>query len=265
MKIYISVDIEGVCGATAWDEALPGGEEYKQFQQQMTREVKAACEGAVEAGAKEIYVRDAHNTARNIIASELPENTRLIRGWSRHPYMMMQELDSTFDAALMIGYHSLAGGMGNPLAHTMSSKITEVTINKRPASEFLINWYTAMLEHVPLVFLSGDREICDYAAKTVTGLCTVAVKTGCAASTVNIHPEAAARMIKSNVYEVLTGKLTSYLQELPERFKVTISYVSTHDAYKASFYPGARLLSSRMIGYESENYFDVLRLFLFNL
>lgn len=265
MKIYISADIEGVCGATDWDEALPGGERYLQFQQQMTREVKAACEGAVEAGAKEIYVRDAHDTARNIIASELPENTKLIRGWSRHPYMMMQELDSTFDAALMIGYHSLAGGMGNPLAHTMNSRIIEVTINNRPASEFLINWYTAMLEHVPVVFVSGDQEVCSHAMETIADLSTVAVKTGCGASTVNIHPATAVKMIKSSVSRVLKGKLSDHLQELPERFEVTIAYVSAHDAYKASFYPGARLLSSRIIGFHSEKYLDVLRLFLFNL
>ena len=35
----------------------------------------------------------------------------------RYPYSMVQELDESFDALLMMGYHSMAGHGGNPLAH----------------------------------------------------------------------------------------------------------------------------------------------------
>jgi len=266
MKIYISVDIEGVCGVTAWDEATRGSAEYLEFQQQMTDEVKAACEGAFEAGAAEIVIKDAHSTARNIIAGALPENTVLIRGWSRHPYMMMQELDDSFDAVLMIGYHSYAGGGGNPLAHTMSNtRISSITINDIPASEFLINGYTAMFEKVPVVFISGDREICDHAAGIVPGISAVSVKTGHGGSTVNIHPKSAEKRIKSAVKQVLSGSYSDYLQELPEWFDITISYNSSQDACKASFYPGVELISARVVNFKSANYFDVLRLFLFTL
>ena len=266
MKIYISVDIEGVCGTTTWNEVTRGNAEYLEFQQQMTREVIAACEGAFKAGATEIVIKDAHDTACNIIADNLPENTSLIRGWSRHPYMMMQELDSSFDAALMPGYHSLAGGGGNPLAHTMSSsRISTLDINNMPASEFLINYYTAMLEKVPVLFISGDREICDHAAEIAPGISTVSVKTGVGASTVNIHPESALRMIKSAVFEVLSGSLSGHLEDLPEWFNITVDYINNQDAYKASFYPGAELISPRRVGFKSDNYLDVLRLFLFTL
>jgi len=266
MKIYISADIEGVCGTTSWIEVTRGSAEYFEFQQQMTKEVKAACEGAFDAGATEIVIKDAHGTACNIIAADLPENTVLVRGWSRHPYMMMQELDSSFDAVLMLGYHAMAGGGGNPLAHTMSHvRISSLDINGIPASEFLINYYTAMLEKVPVLFVSGDREICNHASELVPGISTVAVKKGSGGSTVNVHPKSARKMIRSTVCETLSGKLPDYQQDLPELFKITISYNSSHDAYKASFYPGAELASPRIVCFESENYFDVLRLFLFTL
>ena len=68
MKIYISVDIEGICGTTHWDEVTRGKEEYPEFQKQMTAEVVAACEGAIKAGASDIVINDAHDSARNIIA-----------------------------------------------------------------------------------------------------------------------------------------------------------------------------------------------------
>ena len=162
MKIYISADIEGVTGTTDWNEVTKGKEDYTEFRQQMTSEVCAACEGAFDAGAESIVVKDAHSTARNIIASKLPEKVKLIKGWSRHPYMMMQEINKSFDAALMIGYHSMAGAGGNPLAHTMSSAlVADIEINEHPlVSEFFLNTYTAALAQVPVVFLSGDKEIC---------------------------------------------------------------------------------------------------------
>ena len=102
MKIYISADIEGITGVAHWDEATNDKPEFSEFQKQMTAEIKAACEGAFSAGATEIYVKDAHGTARNILASELPQEVKLIRGWSEHPFSMVQELDETFDTAMMI-------------------------------------------------------------------------------------------------------------------------------------------------------------------
>jgi D-amino peptidase len=265
MKIYISADIEGVCGTTDWDDAKKGAADYPEFQKQMTKEVEAACEGALAAGATEIYIRDAHGSARNLIAANLPQKTRVIRGWSRHPYMMMQELDASFDAALMVGYHSPAGCAGNPLAHTMSGMIAEVTINDEPASEFHINRYTALLERVPVVFLSGDQQMCDLATKAIPGLVTAAVKTGTGASTVNLHPNFAVEMIRTRVQQALQEIPVRNTDTMPDSFKVTISYKNPKDAYKASFFPGARLISPVEIGYDADTYFDVLRLFLFNL
>ena len=52
MKVFLSADIEGTCGICAWpetDRATPF--DYTPFQQQMTREVAAACRGALAAGA----------------------------------------------------------------------------------------------------------------------------------------------------------------------------------------------------------------------
>ena len=265
MKIYMSVDLEGICGTTHWDEVTRGKEEYPEFQKQMTAEVVSACNGAFEAGAEEIYIKDAHDTARNIIAAELPKNTKLIRGWSRHPYMMMQELDSSFDAALMIGYHSMAGSGGNPLSHTMATKISSITINDIPTSEFLINWYTAMFEKVPVAFVSGDQELCDHAGSVVPEIHSVAVKQGSSDSTINIHPETACTKITKTVHKALSRDLSVYMKELPGTFEVSITYNHHQDAYKSSFFPGAVLTSPRTISFKSSHYFDLLRLFLFVL
>ncbi|WP_136797902.1 MULTISPECIES: M55 family metallopeptidase [Desulfosediminicola] len=265
MKIFISADIEGVCGVTAWDETESDKANYAQFQKQMTREVCAACEGAIAGGATEIYVRDAHNSARNLIAEELPKQVRLVRGWSRHPYMMMQELDSSFDGVMMIGYHSQAGGDGNPLAHTMTSRVSEITINGMLVSEFLMNTHTAWLEDVPVIFLSGDKQICTLAQELIPELETVAVKSGSGGSTVNLHPLVVLDKIEEGARKAMQADSAACRKQMPEKFETSITYVNHQDAYKASFFPGARRISSHAIAYEADNYFDVLRLFLFNL
>ncbi len=150
MKVFISADIEGITGTTHWDEADKKNPDYAEFQEQMTAEVVAACEGATEAGASEIWVKDAHASARNLIAAKLPKDVRLIRGWSGHPFLMAQELDETFQAMLMIGYHSRAGSNANPLAHTNTGSAAYIKINDHYASEFLVHAYAAALVNVPV-------------------------------------------------------------------------------------------------------------------
>ncbi len=265
MKIYISVDLEGICGTTGWDDVTRGKEEYSEFQEQMTAEVCAACEGAFAAGAKEIVIRDAHDTARNLIASKLPENTTLIRGWSGHPYMMMQEIDSSFDAVLMVGYHAFAGGGGNPLSHTMNSKIPRFSMNGVISSEFTINSYAAALEKVPVAFIAGDEEICNQAKSLIPSIETTAVKKGVGDSSINLHPKTATEKIREGVTKALSGDLARHTLSLPEKFEVTITFGHPKDAYRASFYPGGKLREANEVTFEMTDYFDVLRMITFTL
>src|SRR5260221_6201367 len=160
MRVYTSADMEGLAAITEWEEAGKPQPTYPEFREEMTSEVVAACNGAIEAGATEILIKDAHGTGRNIIAARLPDCARLIRGWSGHPLCMVQELDDSFDAVLLVGYHSKAGGEGNPLAHTLTLKIAQLRLNGEVASEFLLHTRAAALSRVPVVFVSGDKGIC---------------------------------------------------------------------------------------------------------
>ena len=263
MKIFISADIEGVTGTTHWDEADKNKSDYAEFQQQMTAEVNAACKAALELGATEIWVKDAHASGRNLIASKLPQEVKLVRGWSGHPFSMVQELDETFHALLLIGYHSAAGFTGSPLAHTISGEAAYIKINQNYASEFLLHAYAASLVNVPVVFLSGDAEICGEAKKLLPDIVTVAVKRGLGASTVNLHPQLALEKIQQGVEEALKNDLTHKPIELPEHFQVEIKYKSHTRAYPYSFYPGASLKEPDTIYFETNAFFEVLRLISF--
>ena len=263
MKLYISADIEGTTGIAHWDEADHAKPDYKDFKKQMTAEVKAACEGANKAGAKEILIKDAHYSARNIKASELPENIRIIREWSGHPFSMMQGIDKTFNAALFTGYHSRAGSDANTLAHTMTGSMMYLKINGRYASEFLINSYTAAYVGVPVVMVTGDKGLCDEAKEINPKIKTVAVNEGEGSSTISIHPTKAIKIIKKAAEKALSENLDQYKIELPKKFEIEIMYKEHKKAYGTSFYPGAKLNGTHIIEYICDDYFDFLRFLSF--
>ena len=256
MKIYISADIEGVAGITAPEECDAAHPDYRYFQEQMTLEVKAACEGATAAGATAIYVKDAHWTGRNINPRLFPDCVRMIRGWTGHPFSMMAEIDATFAAAVMIGYHSRAGSAGNPLAHTMSSRVVNVMrINDVPVSEFILNTFTATHCKVPVAFLSGDEALCAEVRQYNEAVSTYATMKGVGNGTVSVHPGLAQREIRQGVETALRrSDLQQQIRPLPGRFKVEIDYVKPREAYGKSFYPGAKLVADHTVGFESNDW-----------
>ena len=240
MKIYITADIEGVTGATQWDETDRKHADCAEFREQMTAEVAAACEGALNSGATEVWVKDAHGSGRYIIPAKLPREVRLVREWSGHPFAMMQELDETFHAALAIGYHARAGSDGSPLAHTMTEvNMIYIKINDQYASEFMVSAYTAGLVGVPVVFLSGDAAICQEAQAFIPGLATVAVKHGVGNTTVNIHPHLAVERIRAGVEAALKADVSKCRVPRPDHFPVEIRYQRLPTPITRAFSPAS--------------------------
>ena len=263
MKVYISVDIEGVAGITHWNEAEKTHADYPEFREQMTREAIAAVEGAEAAGAKDIWVKDAHDSGRNLITSMLPANIRLIRSWAGHPFCMLQELDKSFDAVMMIGYHSAAGSEANSLAHTLSLKAHLIRLNGRIASEFYIHALAGSMLDVPTVFVSGDEGLMEEVKKTNAAIGRCEIKRGVGQSTLSMTPKAAIAAIRLGAEAALKGDLAKNLIPLPKTFALEITYTDPVTAYRMSWYPGAGHVGDRTIRYETTNYLDILRMLNF--
>ncbi|PYP42813.1 MAG: peptidase M55, partial [Gemmatimonadetes bacterium] len=105
MRVYISVDMEGIAGVvheSQTDPTTPAfAAEYARFRHLMTAEANAAVEGALAAGATRVLVNDSHWFMRNLLAEELHQSAELVSGDPK-PRSMMQEIDQQggFDAAL---------------------------------------------------------------------------------------------------------------------------------------------------------------------
>lgn len=265
MKVFISADIEGIATTLSWEDCEAGHAAYPRNAEQMTREVAAACEGAVAAGADEIVVKDAHDTGNNIDATKLPECVRVTKGWSGHPYSMVEGIDSTFDAALFVGYHSAAGEAGNPLSHTLDLSAARISINGVPASEFTLFSYAAAKENVPTVFLSGDERLCAAGREMYPGLFSVAVKEGMGGALRCLSPLRVVRSIREETEKSLKQDLRRARIRLPESYSVEIRYKDHALAKRKSFYPGMRQINATGLLFETGDYFEVLRMLQFAL
>lgn len=262
MKVFISADLEGVAGSTTWIETEKNTPDYAPFQQQMTKEVLAAFEGAIAGGATEILLKDAHDSARNIDISILPENVKIIRGWTGDPMCMVAGLDESFDRAIFIGYHSKGGSHRNPLAHTLVVN-ADVKINGEYASEFLINTYAAALQGVPVAFVSGDVGLTEEIKSVNENIVTFATKEGIGGATVSVSPKLAINETKRLVEEAMKVDRNTIQVDLPENFFVEIVYRDHTRAFRNSFYPGAKFKPHNTVEFETNNYFDVLRILQF--
>ena len=265
MKVFISADIEGVNNIATWDETDNRSSEYQYFRKQMTEEVAAACRAAKEAGATEIFVKDAHDSARNLILKDLPEYIKLHRGWEGAPCSMMAGLDESFDAVMFIGYHSPASSDGNPLSHTMNLRNQYVKINGILTSEFYINALYASYLGVPIAFLSGDKELTNIVKEANSNIETVVTKEGSHGAVVSRHPNITNQEIFDTVKVALTKDLKENIVELPKHFVVEIQYKKFNDAFNASFYPGCKQISSDTVQFETDDYYEVVRALKFIL
>ena len=252
MKVYISVDFEGIAGSTSWESTNLGHFEHTPLAREMTLEAVAACEGALAAGATEIYVKDAHDSGRNMDLSLFPKEVRIISDWTCEPISMLGGLDPSFDAVLYVGYHAPAGSNGSPLSHTMNRGNSYVKYNGRLASEFLIHAYAAAAMGVPSVFLSGDKALCEHVRSYDPAIVTATVKEGMGGATINLAPARAQELIRQGAEAGIRNRAACHLA-VPETITMEISFKDHWKAKQASYYPGMVQVDDYTVSYTTDS------------
>lgn len=260
-KLFISADIEGTAGIAHWDETEYGKKDYDYFRNQMSREVAAACKGALAAGYGDILIKDAHDTGRNIIPTMLPEQARIFRSSARHPLTMVAGLDESFSGIVFTGYHSAAEMPTNPLSHTMNGRNNHILINGDLCSELMINSLSAAMLGVPVYCVAGDRGLCEWIQSVNPNIQAVPVCEGHGNGSISIHPNVAVRRIEEAVNRAVQQPKEACMYPFPERFTVEINYKQHFDARSAGWYPGAVQTGARTVRFMAANYMDVLKFF----
>jgi D-amino peptidase len=197
VKIFISSDMEGTAGVVDWDQCVVGGSQYPYYTGLLTGEINAAIEGAMEAGATEFLVNDAHSKMANLEPDALAGRAGYLSGRYK-PMYMMQGLDASFDAVFLVSYHGSMGSGGSVLSHTyFPTAFAEVTINGVVAGEAGINALVAGAYGVPIVLVTGDATTAEETERFCPGIKAAVVKKSISRfSAEALHPEAARDLIR---------------------------------------------------------------------
>jgi D-amino peptidase len=176
MKIYISVDMEGISGILNWDQTRPGTPDYQEARRYMTADINACVQGCFEGGATEVIVADKHHAGRNVIWHELDARASYVIGVVENsPDGRLPDLEEC-DGLILLGYHAMAGTPDAVLRHTWSLEWQNVWINGRVSGEIAIDAAIAADCAVPTIMISGDDRACAEALEFLPGIVTAPVK-----------------------------------------------------------------------------------------
>jgi D-amino peptidase len=264
VKVFISADMEGVAAVVTNEQLGPTGFEYQRFREFMTAEVLAAIEGARAGGATEIVVADAHGNMQNLLVERLPAAVRLVRGPGR-PLGMMHGIDSTFHAAVFIGYHSATTNPAGVRAHTFASaRYTSVAVNGVPMAESTFNAALAGHFGVPVVAISGDDAAVAELVALVPGVAGAVVKHAIgfhAAET--LTPEAAQAVIREAVRQGVERRAQVRPYRLAAPYRLDLGFKNYRAAEILAYLPIVERTSSHGIRYSAGSLPDVARFLAF--
>lgn len=161
MKLYISVDMEGLAGITNWKDET---EDRERFRNAMNEQVEWVLEGISKSKHNKeithIYIADSHGGGQNLSYDRLndkDERVWLVSG-SPRPQYMMPAMDDSFDMVFLVGYHAGAGEAASSMDHTYSgASVQNIYINGQLMNEGTINSaYAGIVHKVPVGLIIGD-------------------------------------------------------------------------------------------------------------
>ncbi len=261
-KVFVSVDMEGIWGVVASEQVSSASPEYAAARRWMAEDVNAVIAGLLEGGAGEIVVNDSHGSMRNIVADALNPKASLISG-SPKPLSMMQGIDSSFDAAVFVGYHARAGTTGSILDHTISSStIRAVRVNGQELPEMGLNAAIAAYYKVPVILLTGDGETCRMAGALLgDSVVTAAVKEGIGRTAARMLPaDEARKRLKDAAREALGKRSRVEPIRLAGPYTFDVEFHNAGQAELPSLVPNVKRSNPRGVTFTASDYIEGFKL-----
>jgi D-amino peptidase len=165
-RFFISVDMEGIGGIGTPAMTSPTGKDYESGRKLMTDEVNTVVGAILQRGPAEILVNDSHGDMQNLLHTELDPRVTYIQGAVK-PFGMVEGLDSTYAAAIFLGYHSRAGTPNGFIAHTGTGAVKGLWLNDIEVGEGELNAAYAGSIGVPVIMAAGDSAFVEQFTRTV--------------------------------------------------------------------------------------------------
>lgn len=261
MRVYISIDIEGIACVVTRKDAWSDGGNFDNARRLMTGEANAAIEGAFAGGATEVVIADSHGPMDNLLPQDLHPDAWLIRGQNRAG-CMMEGVEEGFGAAMLVGYHAMAGTQAAPLAHSFSGDVAALRLNGVVVGEMGFNSAYAGHFGVPVTMVSGDDKLAAEVAALLPWAERVIVKHGITyIAARNLTPPKAQQAIREGakraVQRALAGEMKPLKLETPIRFEVEFKTPDCAD--RAGVVPGVERLSGTKLAYTGATMVEINR------
>ncbi len=269
MRVYLSVDMEGIGGVNHPHPTNAGHERYPAAVGLMIGETNAAIEGALAAGAGEVLVNDSHGGMFNLLPDRIHPAARVLQG--QKAWSMVEGAgppagaDGRFDVALFVGYHARAGHPRGTIAHTYSGAPVETRLDGRPTGEYGLNALVLGAWDIPVGLVAGDDALAEEVAAWLPWAERVVVKTafgGHAAA--SVHPTIAAERIREGAERAVRAAAAGTLEILrvAPPVVVEVDYRRGVEADHAAIVPGVERVGDRGIRIVTDDPVLAFRAFL---
>lgn len=270
MRVWISVDMEGIAGVSHPKPTSRTDAEYPAATALMVAETNAAIEGALAGGATDILVNDSHGGMYNLRPADLHPAARVLQGqkaWSMVAgASRLPGGEAAFDVALFVGYHARAGHPTGTIAHTYSGAPTETRLAGRPTGEYGFNALILAAWGIPVGLVSGDDALAAEVAEWLPWAERVVVKQGHGTSAAaSVHPERAGALIRDGARRAVeragrAGELR--LLEVGEPVVIEVDYHRAIEADYAAIAPNAERMGDRTVRHHGPDSITAYRGFL---
>ncbi len=154
MHVGVFADIEGSFGIWRMRQCRMGTPEWQYGRVCLTDDINHVIQGAFNAGADKVTVKDTHEVGFNCLINKLDPRAGYIGGHFVKPTMFGKITD--YDLVLYVAIHAASGTKDAFFPHTHYGIFSQVRINGSPVCEMDI--YGAYLGEfgVPIGFISGE-------------------------------------------------------------------------------------------------------------
>ena len=262
MRVYVSVDMEGVAGVVHVDQTRRAGHDYERARRWMTAEANAAILGAYDGGATAIIVNDSHGDMRNLAIDDLDPRAEVISG-SLKPMSMAEGISVGLGCALFVGYHAGAGSRAGILDHTYYGKVVgRLRVNGRDWNETAINAAVCGALGIPVALVTGDETTCAQAREVLGDVETVSVKAAITRYAArSVHPNVAQDRIRAGarraVERAAAGAFAPFTPDPP--LSLEIDFVNSACADAAELVPDTRRTAGLTCAYSADSAVTLLR------
>ena len=251
-RYFISVDMEGIGGVGSPKmTSSSGGKDYETARRLMTDEVNTVVGALFDGGAAGVVVNDSHGDHQNVLHTDLDSRAEYIQGAIKRRGMVAG-LDESFDGAIFIGYHAMAGQADGFLAHTGSGAVKGLWVDGVEVGEGGMNALFAASVGVPVVLASGDRAFADEFT-ALTGTPVVITKEAIGSSAARL------RSAEDVLHDLAAGTRSALVEEAPGLLDasgakvVRMRFASTTRPYVLEAIPGVRRIDGYTVEFGAES------------